>query len=243
MTSVLEANSIEIGYHSSLVSPFDIKLRKGSLVALLGPNGSGKTSLIKTLAGIIPPYSGMVKFLGKDLKDFSLLEKSHGITTVFMNQSIHPQIKVKDYVSLGRSPYSNFLDARRETDLKIVNQALEETRTLHFEDRFLSTLSDGERSRVFLARALAQEVQVLFLDEPFAFLDIPNTVYLFNLLKKLTQETGLSILLSSHQLHYIKDYCDEVIAFDGRNKVFQKSVEDAFEGELLAWTKDFEAFL
>lgn len=234
---LLKASELVVGYGLKLTPPLNFEFKANELICLLGPNGAGKSTLLKTVAGFVTPLSGSIALLGKPLCKLSLKERAQKLTSVFIGQPIAPQMTVKEFISLGRTPYSGFLDARTDTDYIAIEKAIQDTNLSSFSNREMYALSDGERSRVFIARALAQEVKVILLDEPTAFLDIPNTLFLFDFLKKLVCSKNSAVLVSTHNVACAKLFADRILAFDGKGMAALMPVQEAFESELLFWAK------
>ena len=160
---LLKLRQVTFGYTESLARPLDMEVLAGQVVALVGENGCGKSTLLKTLAGMIVPLSGTLELDGRPLAEYSLRELSKKAALVRMGLVAPAEMTVREFVSLGRSPYAGFLDGRSAEDEQIINQALTEMDVNAFAERKVAELSDGERSRVYLARALAQQVKLLLL--------------------------------------------------------------------------------
>ena len=175
---LLECKDLLVGYGKALPSmkfPFDFSLASGTVVALMGENGCGKSSLLKTFAGLLAPVAGEVSLEGKSLTEWAPRERAQEISLVRMSSAVPPRMSVSEFVRLGRSPYSGIFDSRTEEDNRIVENSMALLDVANFANRPIAELSDGERSRVFLAEAVAQQVKILLLDEPNAFLDIPRS--------------------------------------------------------------------
>lgn len=235
--SLLSASKLVVGYRLGLTPPLSFDFKPNELICLLGPNGAGKSTLLKTVAGFTPPLSGTLTLLGKPFSKTPLKERAQKLTSVFMGQSIAPQMTVKEFVSLGRTPFAGFLDARNESDLIAIEKAMEDTNLSEFSSREMYALSDGERSRVFVARALAQEVKVILLDEPTAFLDIPHTLFLFDLLKQFACSKKSAVVVSTHNVACARRFADRILAFDGKGMAALMPVKEAFESDLMSWAK------
>ena len=214
---LLKCEKLCVGYGggSTLFEPFDFELRVGELVGLMGVNGCGKSTLLKTLAGLVPQVSGNVFLDCSPLQSWGARERARRVGLVRMSGSAPDRMTVREFVGLGRSPYSGFLDGRTAEDERIVDDAMQVTDVSCFAERPFSELSDGERSRVFLAEAVAQQVNVLLLDEPNAFLDIPRSHALFRLLRKFVETREMGVVVSTHSVEYAEKYCDRIAVIDG----------------------------
>ncbi len=196
-------------------------LPPASLTALVGTNGTGKSTLLRTLAGFLSPLGGAVRLQGEDIAGFAPSELARRIAVVLTQRVDTDFLSVQAVVESGRTPYTNFSGRLTERDRSVVAEALTLTDTARFADRMLSTLSDGERQRVMIAKALAQETPVILLDEPTAFLDFPGKMEVMNLLLRLSREGGKTILLSTHDLEP---------AFRLADRLWLLSVEGLIEG-------------
>ena len=240
---LLECKDLLVGYGKALPSmkfPFDFSLASGNVVALMGENGCGKSSLLKTFAGLLAPVAGEVSLEGKSLTEWAPRERAQEISLVRMSSAVPPRMSVSEFVRLGRSPYSGFFDSRTEEDNRIVENSMALLDVANFANRPIAELSDGERSRVFLAEAVAQQVKILLLDEPNAFLDIPRSHALFRLLKKIAVERQMGIVVSTHSVEYAERYCDKIMVVNG-GTVKVASAADARKNGLLDWTEICDA--
>ncbi len=237
---LLECRDLLVGYGEVLASmkiPFDFSLASGTVVALMGENGCGKSSLLKTFAGLLSPVSGTISLEGKSLTEWAPRERAQAISLVRMSSAVPPRMSVSEFVRLGRSPYSGIFDGRTDDDRRIVEESMKLLDVANFANRPIAELSDGERSRVFLAEAVAQQVKVLLLDEPNAFLDIPRSHALFRLLKKIATERGMGIIVSTHSVEYAERYCDKLMVISG-GAVRVAPAADARKTGLLDWTEE-----
>lgn len=241
-TALLECKNLLVGYNSALETmkiPFDFSLASGMVVALMGENGCGKSSLLKTFAGLLKPVAGSVSLEGRSLTEWAPRERAQEISLVRMSSAVPPRMSVSEFVRLGRSPYSGIFDSRTDEDNRIVNESMALLDVANFANRPIAELSDGERSRVFLAEAVAQQVKILLLDEPNAFLDIPRSHALFRLLKKIAVERQMGIVVSTHSVEYAERYCDKIMVVNG-GTVKVATAADARKAGLLDWTETFE---
>lgn len=188
-------------------------LPRGTLTALLGTNGAGKSTLLRTLAGLQPPLAGDIFWEGNSLASLTPEERAKRLSIVLTVRPETGNLTVREVVALGRLPHRQGLWGSRNAaaDAEAVERAMRLTTTSAWSERPVSRLSDGERQRVFIAKALAQETPLILLDEPTAFLDYPSRVQFFNLLKRLTNEMGKTVLLSSHDVELAAAHADRIL--------------------------------
>ena len=188
-------------------------LPRGTLTALLGTNGAGKSTLLRTLAGLQPPLAGEIFWEGNSLASLTPEERAKRLSIVLTVRPETGNLTVREVVALGRLPHRQGLWGSRNAaaDAEAVERAMRLTTTSAWSERPVSRLSDGERQRVFIAKALAQETPLILLDEPTAFLDYPSRVQFFNLLKRLTNEMGKTVLLSSHDVELAAAHADRIL--------------------------------
>ena len=188
-------------------------LPRGTLTALLGTNGAGKSTLLRTLAGLQPPLAGDIFWEGNSLASLTPEERAKRLSIVLTVRPETGNLTVREVVALGRLPHRQGLWGSRNAaaDAEAVESAMQQTTTSAWSERPVSRLSDGERQRVFIAKALAQETPLILLDEPTAFLDYPSRVQFFNLLKRLTNEMGKTVLLSSHDVELAAAHADRIL--------------------------------
>lgn len=197
---MLSSTSLTIGYHHPIASGLNLQLRPAEMVCLIGPNGAGKSTLLRTLAGMQSPLSGVIKLGEADLHSLPALDLAKQLAVVLTGRVEAGNLSAYALVTLGRHPYTDWRGRLTPRDEEAVQHAIRLTGSDSLASRPIHELSDGERQRVMIARALAQEPKVLLLDEPTAFLDLPRRVELLQLLKRLSRDTHCAILLSTHDL-------------------------------------------
>jgi iron complex transport system ATP-binding protein len=214
--NILSASNISIGYSNKkettvVASHVNLSLEKGKLTALIGANGIGKSTLLRTLIGIQSPLSGKVFLKEKDIHSLDNLTLAQHLSVVLTDKLPPSNLTVFELIALGRQPYTNWIGKLTEDDIAKVNKALELTQISHLADQKHDEISDGQLQIVLIARALAQDTPLIILDEPTTHLDLLHKVTLLKLLKKLTQETGKSILFSTHDIDMAIQLSDEMI--------------------------------
>jgi iron complex transport system ATP-binding protein len=203
---VIETIGLSIGYAKSgktanaLNKNMYLQLFAGELTALLGPNGAGKSTLLKTLCGLQRQTGGIIKIENRLLSGYSQSELARKISVVLTDRTNAGGITVRELVSLGRQPYTGFFGRLSAKDRDIVSEAVEAVGIPHKTNSYISELSDGERQKAMIAKALAQQCPIIILDEPTAFLDVTSKIETILLLKKLASEQKKAILLSTHDL-------------------------------------------
>lgn len=178
----------------------DLALHAGELVCLLGPNGAGKSTLLRTLAGLQPPLGGGVEIDGRRYDEWRPRQLARRLAVVLTDRALPGMMTGEDLVRLGRHPHTPWTGSLSDADRAAIRQALESVDAVHLAPRPLAEMSDGERQKVTVARALAQEAETLVLDEVTAFLDLPRRVEILRLLRRLAHDEGKAIVLATHDL-------------------------------------------
>ena len=215
----IRIESLSMGYRGKnnvtvVARDINATLQGGELTCLLGPNGAGKSTLLRTLSAFLPAVSGQIFLLGRKLSDYTDKELSKVIGVVLTEKPDVRNMTVYDMVGLGRSPYTGFWGNLHDEDRRIVDEAIEMVGIGPLRDRLIQTLSDGERQKVMIAKALAQQTPVIFLDEPTAFLDFPSKVEIMQLLHRLSRTMGKTIFLSTHDLDLALQMADKIWLLD-----------------------------
>ena len=204
--------SLSIGYsHKVIATDINAQIKGGELTCLIGRNGTGKSTLMRTLAGFLKPLGGSALLDGRDVGRLSPAERSHLISVVLTDRVDIDGMRVKDLVSVGRQPYTGFFGKMSSDDEEVVNKAIADVGMTDFAGRQVNSLSDGERQKVMIAKALAQQTPVILLDEPTAFLDYPSKKEMFQMLSQLCHEQGKAVLVSTHDLDIALPIADSVI--------------------------------
>jgi len=185
-------------------------IHSGELTCLLGENGAGKSTLLRTLSGFLPPVSGEITILGKPLRSYRERELATVIGVVLTERTNLQNMTVEELVGMGRSPYTGFWGRLSDKDRAKVEEALALVGILALRGRMVQTLSDGERQKVMIAKALVQDTPLIFMDEPAAFLDYPSKIELVNIMHKLSREKLKTILFSSHDLDLLLRHADQM---------------------------------
>ena len=224
METVLQTYNLEIGYRvggekKSVAAGINISLYKGELVCLLGANGKGKSTLLRTLAGNQPALAGEVKINGQEIGSVSKRKLAKLMSLVYTDHTQAGGLTVRELVELGRQPHTGFLGRLDAEDKAIVEKALADAGIAHKANDFVAELSDGERQKAMIARALAQETPIIFLDEPTAFLDVASKIETMRLLHRLARENNKAILLSSHDVSQALRLADRLITIDAAGKL------------------------
>jgi len=218
---MIEVNSISFRYHEDWVlQNISFRVEKGEFVGVIGPNGSGKTTLLKILYRLLAPQKGEILFELVPLKKMDQADIAKRVAVVAQETHLLFPFTVLETVLMGRSPYLRNLVFESEKDLEIAKKAMEWTKILPFSERPLDELSGGERKRVFIARALAQEPEVILLDEPTANLDIHHQIDFLDLIVALNRERGLTIVMASHDMNMASEFCDRLILLQG-GRIYQ----------------------
>jgi iron complex transport system ATP-binding protein len=213
---ILKLRQLSVGYPAHRKKPhvvasgINLSLHSGELVCLLGPNGAGKSTLLRTLAAMQKPLAGDVLLSGRDLHAISKADLARQLSVVLTERVTVGLLTAYEIVALGRSPYTGWSGALGERDHVIIEESMRAVGAEALAQRYVSELSDGERQKVMLARALAQEPRLMILDEITAFLDLPRRVEIMRILRDLAHRRGRAILLSTHDLELALSTADRV---------------------------------
>lgn len=214
--SVLSTSNLSIGYQSKkekniIAENLNLTFEQGKLISLVGGNGIGKSTLLRTLTGIQKPLSGTVLLNNKNISSYQSIDLAQILSLVLTEKLPPSNLSVFELIALGRQPYTNWLGKLSAEDLDKINDAISLTHTEHLIDKKNYEISDGQLQIVLIARAIAQDTAVIILDEPTTHLDLHHKVSVFKLLKKLSQETNKSILFSTHDIDLAIQVSDEMI--------------------------------
>lgn len=228
---ILSTHNLSVGYRknkscSTIMSRLELELNSGSLVALVGANGIGKSTLLRTIVGNQAPLSGIINLNGHDISKISKKELSHLLGIVNTDRTQAGGLTVRELVALGRQPYTGFLGILDKNDNNIIAESMLSAGISHKADSFLAELSDGERQKVMIAKALAQQTPVIILDEPTAFLDVESRLETMLLLHRLAHEQNKAILLSSHDLSQSLMLADELWVINHKREMYCGNTED-----------------
>lgn len=211
MNITLEQLSVGYKGFPPVVSNINVEIKSGELTCLIGSNGIGKSTLLKTLTGFLPKLSGRLLLNGRDINMLSQRERAKYISIVLTYKSDVQNLSVTEMVGMGRMPYTGFWGKLNTSDQTIVAEAIEMVGIEHLKNRMIQTLSDGERQKVMIAKALAQQTPVILLDEPTSFLDFPSKVEMLQLLHRLAKETNKVVFLSTHDLELALRIADRLV--------------------------------
>lgn len=253
---VLKTENLSIGYQSKkaqniVASDINLSIEKGQLVTVLGKNGIGKSTLLRTISKIQKPLKGSVFIDNKNLDKQSNKELATSLSLVLTERLPESQTTVFEIVALGRQPYTNWVDKLSNIDLEKINWAIELTEIHHLKNNYFYELSDGQLQRVLIARALAQDTDIIILDEPTAHLDLHHTIKIFSLLKNLVTDTSKTIIMSSHEVNLSIKFADSIILFTD-DKLFtgkpselinENAFDNLFPKEIVNFNRNLQQFI
>lgn len=253
---VLETRNLTIGYRNkkntiTVANNIDLCIKKGNLIGVIGKNGIGKSTLLRTISGVQEKLNGAIFINKKSIETFSNKALSTSLSLVLTDAIPESQLTVFEIIALGRQPYTNWLDSLTKEDLEKVNKAILQTDLETLQNKQFHTLSDGQKQRVLIARALAQDTDLIIMDEPTAHLDIYHTIKIFKLLKKIVKETNKTIIISSHQINLCIQLTNAIILLSEKQVEFdtvkglieKKSFTKLFPEEIVKFNEELEQFI
>ena len=231
----LACGEVSAGYgEKPVLHGVSFSVTAGSLLGIIGPNGAGKTTLLRALGGALPLSSGSLSILGRDIRDFRRQGLAQVVGFVPQTLDVPVAFTVGEFVAMGRTPYVSGWSRLSSDDEAAVRKALAMTDLAGLESRLVDELSAGEKQRAIVAMALAQEPQILLLDEPTAHLDVQHAWSLMTLIAKLNTEHGVTVVLSSHDLNLAAEFCSQLLLMKGGRVVAQGTPQQVLEAERLS---------
>lgn len=253
---ILTTSNLGVGYSSkkeikTIATHINLNLKKGELIALIGANGIGKSTLLRTLIGIQPPLSGNIILNGININEYDSISFAQNLSIVLTEKLPPSNLTVFEIIALGRQPYTNWLGNLSDNDISKINEAMELTQITSLAEKKHYEISDGQLQKVLVARALAQDTPLIILDEPTTHLDLLHKVSLFKLLKKLAKETNKCILFSTHDIDMAIQISDEMIIMTDENVVQDQpcnfiskgNFETLFKNEHIAFDREKGKFI
>lgn len=227
--NIIEAEGVDFAYNEDLVlDGVSLKIHQGDYLGVIGPNGGGKTTLIKIMLGLLTPAKGVVKLFGEDIHVFKDWWKVGYVPQKVINFDVNFPATVFEVVAMGRYGKRGLFKSLTSEDKKIINESLKQVEMEDYKNRIIGDLSGGQQQRVFIARALAGQPEVIFLDEPMAGVDVLAQDQFYQLLKKLNRELGLTLVFISHDIEAVVNEVTEIafvnrkLSYDDNPKSFVK---------------------
>lgn len=241
MNNVIVAENLHVGYENEVVvEQIDICGIKGQLICLLGPNGAGKSTILRTLTGLLVPVKGAVHINGEDIRNIKKADLAKKLAVVLTEQVSLGLLTVFEIASMGRYPHTNFMGKLTEEDKEIVEEALCAVNALHLRNRYYSELSDGEKQKIMIARALVQQPELIVLDEPTSHLDVKHKVEVISILHKLCIEKGITVILSLHDIDLAIKGCQTILLVQDGKIAAQGTPEEIIKAGTIQKLYDIE---
>ncbi len=239
---ILTAEKLAVGYGKHLVvDGIELCAKRGEILCLIGPNGAGKSTVLKTMIRQLPPMEGRISLEGKNLQEIPEKELA-GKSAAVLTGSLSPELmRCGELVALGRYPYTGRLGILREEDRRAVRESMEMTGTLELQDEDFARISDGQRQRVLLARAICQEPELLIMDEPTSFLDVRHKLEFMHLLRDLVLRKQIAVVMSLHELDLAQKFADRILCVREGRIDRSGTPEEIFRGEYIRQLFEMDA--
>jgi iron complex transport system ATP-binding protein len=245
LSGQLKIASLNIGYNNkAVITGINIESKTNQLIAVIGRNGKGKSTLLKTLSGVLPPITGSFYFNTIDILKLTDKERSKILSIVSSKQLNIGNVTVKDFIAFGRFPYTNWLGINKDHDNSFIQKAIDLCQLNSLVNRIYDELSDGEKQKVNIARAIAQNTPIIILDEPTAHLDLINKIEVLKLLQSLVTNEDKTIIISTHQIEYALQICSElwlvnnnIEAFQTKDVIANDKLKELFDENLIQFDK------
>ena len=230
--TLISADRLSVGYgRKVIVNGIEFEVKQGEILTLIGPNGAGKSTVLKTIAGYLKRLDGTVMVGNRDMLEFSEKEMAKKLSVV-LTERISPELMTcREVVETGRYPYTGSFGLLTEKDRAVVENAIEKVSMQDYADVDFSSVSDGQRQRVMLARGICQEPQILILDEPTSYLDIHHKIQFLEILRSLAKEKQMAVILSMHELDFAEKISDYVLCIKGGKITLSGTPDKVFTAE------------
>ncbi len=234
MEAIIRGEDIRFSYDGvEVLKGINVSIGRGKMIGLLGANGAGKSTLLRILCGILNLKSGRLFYKAEEIRKLDKRELGRKVAYVPQNSIFGFPFTVAEVVLMGRAPYIGRFEFERERDWKVALHAMETVGIIHLQDRLVTEISGGERQLTSLARALAQEPEIMVLDEPATFLDVKHKTEVMKLLRKLKEERNISIIAATHDVFSALFYFDEIIMLKDGKIFAEGSTEEILKEEIL----------
>lgn len=245
LKKIINIKNLSVGYNLGkktveILKNISLSADENQLIALVGKNGVGKSTFLRSVAGLQDFFSGEIFISNQNLSDLTLKERAKMLSFVPSTNENLPSMKAEEIVAMGRFPHTGWLGKLSEKDKKIVEKAIENTKMHELAQKQVTQLSDGEKKRIFIAKALSQNTPIIILDEPTAFLDIPSKHLITNILNQLTKQENKLIIFSTHDLDIAIKYADKIWIINQKGKIVSGSPEDLILNDELSFIFDDE---
>ena len=227
-------DDLTIGYHKvPVIRDISVKVQKGEIIALIGPNGAGKSTLLKTIARDLEPIRGKIFLEGRDMQTITYRELSKKLAVILTERIKVELTTCRDVVATGRYPYTGRLGVLRGEDQRIVDEAMETVHALELAERDFNAISDGQRQRVLLARAIAQQPEMILLDEPTSFLDVRHKLDLLTILTRMARKKNITVIMSLHEIDLAEKVADRILTVKGDTHFGFGAPGEVFEEQVI----------